>query len=124
MQNARIFLAHDSADMRRMYCSLLAGYGLSVVVETGTPKGAFMTLANRSFSKYKIDVALVATDLTPESREDFEGRDGAGIAEAIKREFPNVKVVVLYPLKTVSYGDVQVQEINPIKDLAEAITSL
>lgn len=109
-ENARVFLVEDDKiGVMRTRWFLTENGGHTIVAEASSLEEALNLIPH--LEEKGVNVAVVDGNLSP---DDSSGRDGTTVAEEIRKEAPNVKIVA-YSGEKYDYGDVYVPKPHPYK---------
>lgn len=103
-ENARVFLAEDYLQMRKMARKIIEDAGHQVMAEVA--RIGDLPLAVERAKEKAVSVAVVDGNL---SEDDTSGSDGWLIYETLKREIPGIKIIS-FSGQSQEYGDVHIDK--------------
>jgi len=119
-ENASVFLVEDSPDALKHARNTIQEADHSIIAEATTLEEAFTAINTDSIKG--VQVAVIDANLR---KRDYSGSDGKDVAEALRRKYPDVKIIS-YSGLTQSYGDVHIDknEYDESITLGDVITKL
>ncbi|HEY5601342.1 MAG TPA: response regulator [Patescibacteria group bacterium] len=119
-ENANVFLAEDDNSWRRIAHQALERDSHQVLVEVSTFEDALEAITKAK--EIGINVAIVDGNLT---NEDASGTDGRLIANSLRKEIPEIKIVS-FSGQPQNYGDVHVSkgDVDNVLNLGKIVTQL
>ena len=121
-ENANVFLAEDYPQLREIAKELIEDASHTVVIEVGSLEEALKNIDIGRAKEKGVNVAVVDGNL---SENDISGSDGRQIAEALRKEIPDI-TVISFSGQNQDYGDVHVDknDYEQTSKLGEIITRL